>query len=74
MDGVEVIDLSDIVHGILGPVCDQKAASYTLFSLSEEETAEHIVQNLLKECPGLTGDRMQFSRNMMLLYDKMRGD
>jgi len=45
-----------------------------VFSLSEEETAEHIVQNLFKECPSLTEDKMKFMRSMGLLFEKIHGE
>eukprot|EP00960_Hanusia_phi_P002682 79012-Hanusia_phi.AAC.1 len=53
----EAIDLGDIIHGVLGPVAFRVGPSRTVFTLSEEESAEHIVQHLFKECPTITADR-----------------
>ncbi|EKX35026.1 hypothetical protein GUITHDRAFT_118775 [Guillardia theta CCMP2712] len=70
-EGSDVMDLSDIINGILGPASEDARPSFTVFSLSEEETAEHIMQNLFKECPSLTEDKMKFMRSMGLMYEKI---
>ncbi|EKX30889.1 hypothetical protein GUITHDRAFT_117645 [Guillardia theta CCMP2712] len=67
----DLIDLTDIINGILGPAAADSRPSYTAFFLSEAETAEHVVQHLFRECPTLTRDRMEFVRSMTRLYDKI---
>lgn len=73
-DTSDLMDLTDIINGILGPVSADSRPSYTVFSLSESETAEHIVHHLFRECPALTRDRMEFVRSMTRLYDKMAAE
>lgn len=73
-DGTDCMDLSDIINGILGPASEDGRPTFTVFSLSEEETAEHIVQNLFKECPSLTEDKARFMRSMGLMYERIRSE
>eukprot|EP00960_Hanusia_phi_P056859 763388-Hanusia_phi.AAC.10 len=67
----DTVDIDDIVNQVLLPDHDGKRSTHTIFSLSEWETAEHIVQMLFKECPTITKSKMEFTRHMSYLYDKL---
>lgn len=67
----ENVDIDDIVNQILLSVPSENKSSHTVFSLSEWETAEHIVQMLFKECPTITKSKMDFAMHMSYLYDKI---
>jgi len=67
----ENVDIDDIVNRILLSVPSEQKSSYTVFSLSEWETAEHIIHMLFKECPSLTKTKMDFNIHMSHLYDKI---
>ena len=65
------VDIDDILNHILLSVPSESKSSHTVFSLSEWETAEHIVQMLFKECPTITKSKMDFAMHMSYLYDKI---
>lgn len=67
----ENVDIDDIVNHILLSVPSESKSSHTVFSLSEWETAEHIVQMLFKECPTITKSKMDFALHMSYLYDRI---
>lgn len=67
----ENVDIDDIVNHILLSVPSESKSSHTIFSLSEWETAEHIVQMLFKECPSITRSKMDFALHMSYLYDRI---
>lgn len=66
----EGLDISDIIDSLLMPA--KERMTYTSFSLNELETAETMLQHLLRECPKLTQTRSDFARFMLLLYDRIR--
>ena len=65
------VDIDDILNQILLSVPSESKSSHTVFSLSEWETAEHIVHMLFKECPTITKSKMDFAMHMSYLYDKI---
>jgi len=70
----EVMDITDIINGILGPASQAPLPTFTVFSLSESEAADHIVQHLFRECPSMTSDKMSFVQSMVHFYERYKGD
>lgn len=66
----DTLDIAEIIENVLMPMKDK--VTYTTFSMDELETAETIVQHLLRECPKITESRASFSRYMLYLYDRVR--
>lgn len=73
-DAGEVMDITDIINGILAPASQRPDPTFTVFSLSESEAADHIVQHLFRECPSMTQDKMSFVQSMVHFFEKYKGD